>query len=264
MDNQIELNMHNGVAELWLNRPALRNALDAEVIAQLAARLAELAADPPRVLVLGGRGAVFCSGADLSYMRASVSFSTRQNLDDAARLAELFAQLNSCPCPVVARVQRGAYGGALGLIACCDYTICTSDCSFAFPEVRVGIAPATIAPYVIAKIGTGHAAALWLSGQRFDAAQAQRIGLVHEVVDPEALDAALERRISEFLQAGPQAARATKRLIQQLRPAVTAETRRLTAELIATLRASDEGQQGLAAALEKRPAPWQPIAPKQG
>jgi methylglutaconyl-CoA hydratase len=260
----LDVDLQQGVASIWLNRPQQRNALQPALMQELSNCFAACFTETQaRLVVLGGRGPVFCAGADLAYMKEIASYSHKQNLQDAGSLAALFETINSCPCPIIACAQGAAIGGALGLLCCCDYVIGTSNCAFAFPEVRLGIAPATIAPYVISRIGAAQARALWLSGKRFNADYALHIGLLNELVEPGQLENARSRAISDFLQAGPDAARATKALIMQLRPPLAPDVQRLTAQLIADLRAGEEGQQGLAAALDKRHAPWQPAPPEK-
>lgn len=257
----IELEARGDVLWIWLNRPEVRNALNPQLIAELTECLLNQASSDqaPRAIVLGGRGPVFCAGADLAYMREIAGFGPEQNREDALRLAALFEALDSCPCPVVCRVQHGGFGGALGLIACCDSVIADEDATFSFPEVRLGIVAATIAPYVLAKIGLSHARDLLLSGERFTAPYATRIGLVHQCVASAALDLAVEAKLAELLMAGPLAARATKQLLQELHGAPSAAVKEQTAALIADMRASAEGQEGLAAALGKRKPAWQPL-----
>ena len=207
-------------------------------------------------VVLAGRGNVFCAGADLSWMRESATYTHEQNLADAQALAAMLATINACELPVIARVQRAAFGGAIGLLACCDTVICTDDCRFAFSEVRLGISPATIAPYVIAKTGPGPARDLFLSGERFDAPRALQAGLVHRSVVTDELDEAIEAKLGELALAGPQAIKATKQLILRLGLSVDSAVQSETAELIARLRVSEEGQEGLTAFLEKRRPGW--------
>lgn len=254
----IETLWDSAILHIWLNRPDVKNALNPQMIADLYDCIIRMPdSGSPRAVVIGGRGSVFCSGADLSYMRQMAGFSYDENLADATQLAGLFAVLNRCPCPVICRVQRGAYGGALGIMACCDTVIASEDSSFAFPEVRLGIVAATIAPYVIAKIGVSQARDLLLSGERFSAQRALDIGLVHQVVAAERLDEAVEHKLAEYMSAGPQAARTTKQLLAQLSGPASEEMKQLTARLIAEVRASAEGQAGLAAALAKQQPPWQ-------
>jgi methylglutaconyl-CoA hydratase len=246
------------VLRIWLNRPGVRNAFNPTLICELSEVFGNMkAGGDTRAVVMGGVGKVFCAGADLNWMREMAGYSTEENYADAHNLAAMLSAIDLCPVPVVGRVQRAAYGGALGLLACCDTVIATSDCTFAFSEVRLGISPATIAPYVVAKIGASGARDLFLSGERFNAQRALSMGLVHKVVEPEELDAAVEAKLGELLAAAPLAAAETKRLIGRLTSLANEETVHATAELIAKLRAAPEGQEGLGAFLEKRKPSWQ-------
>jgi methylglutaconyl-CoA hydratase len=250
----IRIEFSDSAARLTLARPNLRNAINQQMIGELRAAVNHLAAEPPRVLVLAGEGVLFCAGADANWMAETGRQGWEANYVDALALTDLLAALNALPCPVLARVQGGAYGGGIGLLACCDAVVCVDDAQFAFGEVRLGLAPATIAPYVIAKIGVSAARELFLSAARFGAQRALSIGLVHHVVAPSGLDQAVERRIGEYLACSPQAVTASKRLIGNVAPAAAlGET---TARLIAELRASPEGSEGLAAFLEKRRPSW--------
>jgi methylglutaconyl-CoA hydratase len=253
----IDLEQDGPVLYVWLNRPQVRNALNPELITELTQCFTgpALAANV-RVVVLGGRGAVFCAGADLAWMQAACTMEQSENYADAQRLTALLAALGSVPCPVICRVQKAALGGALGLLACCDSVICSRDAVFAFSEVRLGLSPATIAPYVMAKIGQSHTRDLFLSGERFTAEHAFATGLVHAIVQPDELDDVVEAKVEELLMAGPLAARATKALLLGLAPRVTPEIAQQTEQLIADLRVSSEGQEGLAAFLQKRPPAW--------
>jgi methylglutaconyl-CoA hydratase len=251
----LELHEEAGVLRVWLNRPEVRNAFNDKLIAELAQAFTSVG-DGIRAAVLGGQGNVFCAGADLDYMKRIGAMSHQENMRDALALADMLAAVNACPVPLVGRCQKAAFGGAIGLLACCDTVIATGDAVFAFSEVRLGISPATIAPYVLAKIGETHARDLFLSGERWDAPRALAAGLVHRVVPLEELDAAVDAKLTELLQAGPQAARATKKLIREVRGEVPPALRESTARLIADLRGSDEGREGLSAFLEKRRASW--------
>jgi methylglutaconyl-CoA hydratase len=199
--------------------------------------------------VLAGEGESFCAGADVDWQRASIELSLEENVEDALRLHEMLATLDSCPAPVVVRVQGYALGGGSGLVCCADVAVAATDATFGFTEVRLGIIPAVISPFVFAKIGTGAARRFFLTGERFDAATALRIGLVHEVTDE--LDESVERLVGEILKSGPGATRAAKRLVLE-RPDRGEELARIAAGL----RAGDEGQEGLHAFLEKRRPRW--------
>jgi methylglutaconyl-CoA hydratase len=234
------------VYRVTLARPTRRNAFDAALIAELTEAFA-LVGDA-RVVVLAGEGPSFCAGADVEWQRHSISLSHDENVEDAMRLYEMCEAIDTCPAPVIARVQGHALGGGSGLVACTDVAVATPDAIFGFSEVRLGIIPAVISPFVIEKIGPGATRRYFLTGERFDAGTALRIGLVHEVAaDP---DEVVERLIAAILHGGPDAIRAAKLLIRQ-RPAGI-ETARIAAER----RTSDEGQEGLRAFLEGREAPF--------
>jgi methylglutaconyl-CoA hydratase len=247
-----------GVARLTLDRAEKHNAFDDLVIRELTSEIARLDGDEHvRIVVLTGAGRSFSAGADLNWMRAMAGYGAQENRADALALAALMEALDQLGKPTIARVNGPAYGGGVGLIACCDVAIATRDARFAFTEVRLGLAPAVISPYVIAAIGARHARRLFATGETFDAAHAQAIGLVHDVVDAAALDASVEAMIAELLQGGPAAQREIKRLINLVaRQASSTDLRVRTAELIARLRASPEGQEGVGAFLGKRTPGW--------
>ena len=234
------------ILRLTLARPERRNAFDAALIAALHDAFADVG--DARVVVLAGDGPTFCAGADVEWQRASIDLSLDENVADALRLYRMLAVVDACPAPVVARVQGHAFGGGSGLVACADIAVAGPDAVFGFTEVRLGIIPAVISPFVHAKIGA-QARRYVLTGERFDAETALRIGLVHELDGD--LDGAVERVVSELLQSGPQATRAAKRLLSE-QPAGGEELARIAAEM----RASDEGQEGLHAFLEKRLPSW--------
>jgi methylglutaconyl-CoA hydratase len=234
------------VLRITLARPDRRNAFDSELIGELAEAFVDLGR--ARAVVLAGEGASFCAGADIEWMRASVGLSLEENVADANAMRQMFEAIDTCPAPIVARVQGHALGGGAGLVAASDIPICAPDTVFAFSEVKLGIIPAVISPFTLAKVGPGPARRYFVTGERFGAETAVRIGLVTEVADD--LDAAVERVVGELLSAGPRAARWAKRLIRE-RP-----TGPETARWIAERRTSDEGQEGLRAFLEKRPAHW--------
>jgi methylglutaconyl-CoA hydratase len=219
-----------------------------------------LAKEPPaalRGIVLAGAGPTFCAGADVEWMRRSVGLTVEENERDAAAMQAMFATIDRCPAPVIARVHGAALGGGMGLCAVADIVVATADTAFGFTETRLGILPAVISPFVLAKVGESHARALFPGGSRFDAERARRIGLVHEVVTDEAtLDARVDELLDELRAAGPAAARAAKTMIRELRGADADAALRLTVERIARQRTSPEGQEGLTAFLEKRPPSW--------
>lgn len=249
-----------GVRTLRLQRPALHNAFDARLIAELTAALEQAGRDPGvRVVVLAGAGASFSAGADLHWMRGMAAASEAGNRRDAQALAQLMRTLDELPRPTLARVHGAAYGGGVGLVACCDIAIGSEQARFGLTESRLGLLPAVISPYVIAAIGPRQARRWFASAETFDAATAHAIGLLHEVVPADALDAAIERQVRQLLSAGPQAAAAAKVLVREV--AATHDRDRLdrdNAALIARLRVSAEGQEGLSAFLEKRAASWVP------
>jgi methylglutaconyl-CoA hydratase len=240
----LRIERDGGVLRVTIAKPERRNAFDAALIAELTGAFADVG--DARVVVLAGDGPSFCAGADVEWQRASIDLSYDENVEDAMRLYRMMETIDECAAPVVARVQGFALGGGSGLVACADVVVAAPDAVFGFTEVRLGIVPAVISPFVFARIGSGAARRYFLTGERFDAEAALRIGLVHEVTDE--LDAAVERVVGHILAAGPEAARAAKRLIRE-RP-----TGEATAQLAARLRTSPEGQEGLRAFLEKRAA----------
>jgi methylglutaconyl-CoA hydratase len=249
------------VLRVSLRRPEVHNAFNAELIGELRRIFRRLHDEPPdrlRAVVLRGDGPSFCAGADVTWMRASLGLSREQNEQDAMVMAEMFDAIDRCPVPVICRVQGAALGGGMGLCAVSDLVIAEAGARFGFTETRLGILPAVISPFVIAKVGETHARALFPGGRRFDATRALRIGLVHEVVEgDDALDAAVESALADVLAAGPHAARAAKAVVREVRGLPHESTRWHTARRIATQRASDEGQEGLRAFLEKRRPAWQ-------
>jgi methylglutaconyl-CoA hydratase len=242
----LRVERHGPVLRVTLARPDRRNAFDAQLIAELAEAFVDVGR--ARAVVLAGEGASFCAGADVDWMRSSVGLSVDDNVADANAMRRMFEAIDGCPAPVVARIQGHALGGGAGLVAVADMPICAPDAVFAFSEVKLGIIPAVISPFALARIGPGAARRYFLTGERFDAGTALRIGLVSEVAED--LDAAVERAVAELLSAGPHAARWAKRLVRE-RPDGPE-----TARWIAERRASDEGQAGLDAFLGRRPAPW--------
>jgi len=233
------------VLRVTLARPGRRNALDAELIAALTAAFSDVG--DARAVVLSGDGDSFCAGADVEWMRAAAELSYEENVADSTRLRRMYEAIDRSPAPVIARVQRHALGGGIGLVACCDAAVAADDTVFAFSEVKLGIIPAVISPFALARVGAGAARRYFVTGERFDAATALRIGLVHEVVQVGGLDAAVDRIVAELLTAGPEAARHAKRLVLDA-PLDGLETARRIAER----RTSDEGQEGLRAFLERR------------
>lgn len=249
----LQTGVERGVATIWLNRPEVRNALDARLATELAQALRQLAADPEvRLLVLGGQGPMFCAGADLAWMARMARAGEEENRNDARLLQELFATLYLCPKPVVARIHGGAIGGALGLVAAADIAIASSDAVFAASEVRLGLIPAVISPYVVNAIGLRAAGRYFLSGERFDAATAHALGLVHEVCGRAGLDAEIARITAALLQGGPGAQGEIKSLLRERAKLSTAGL----AERLATVRQGNEARAGLQAFLDRQSAPW--------
>ncbi len=248
------------IATLTLAREQVHNAFNATLIAEATAALDELAQDASlRVLVVTGAGATFSAGADLNWMRGMASASAADNRADALRLARLLRTLRFFPAPTIARVNGSAYGGGIGLIACCDIAIGVEGAKFALSEVKLGLVPATIAPYVTQAIGPRQARRLFVGAEIFDAAEAARIGLLHHCVAADALDATIDRELHFLLKAGPLAAREAKRLALRtagMDPESAARDDAVNAELIARLRVSPEGQDGIAAFLAKRHPAW--------
>lgn len=256
--SSLQISTDDGITTVTLDRPEVHNALDEALIGELTEALERIDADADtRVVVLTGAGKSFCSGADLNWMLAMARFDEQANRADAMRLATLMRTLDGLSKPTIARVNGAAFGGAVGLVACCDIAIAVDLAKFSLSEVKLGLVPATIAPYVIGAIGTRNARRWMLSAETFDAPTAQRIGLVHEVVTVGALDGAVHSQCNALLQGGPQAQAAAKRLIDRFDPQRVDESiARETADLIAEIRVSAEGQEGLKAFLEKRKPAW--------
>ena len=253
----LKVERRGGEAWLTLDRPDVRNALDDALIATLHDEALALAVDPSvDVVVLTGEGVSFCAGADLAWMRRIREYDEARNLEDALAVADLFHALASLPMPLVARVHGAALGGGAGLLAVSDLVVAAEDTVLGFTEARVGILPATIAPYVIRRIGIAAARAAFLRAHRFDASEGHRIGLVDEVCPVEALDGRVRAQLDELALGAASSHRATKALLQQLSPLPDAATRRVTAEAIARQRVSDDGQEGLRAFLERRTPRW--------
>ncbi len=250
------------IARVTLARPEVRNAFDATLIAELRAAFTSLAQEPPdrlRAVVLAGKGQTFCAGADINWMRAAMALDVEGNEQDAMAMAEMFEAIDTCPVPVIARVQGAALGGGMGLCSVADVVIAESGARFGFTETRLGILPAVITPFVIAKIGESQARALFPGGRRFDALRAQRIGLVHEVVEGEAaLDLAVDAVIADILASGPTAVRAAKSIVREVRGLGHGASKWHTARVIARQRTSAEAQEGFAAFAENRRPEWSP------
>jgi methylglutaconyl-CoA hydratase len=248
----------DGVATVTLNRADVHNAFNDALIADMTGALRRLGADDKvRAVVLRAKGKSFSAGADLGWMQKVANYGHEENLRDASALAELMRTLNFLPKPTVARVQGAAFGGGVGLAACCDIAIASETAAFSLSEVRLGLIPAVISPYVVAAIGERSARRYFLTAERFDAAEALRIGLVHQVVPAREIDAAVDAILARLSEGGPAAQRATKDLIFAVahRP-VDAALIHDTAQRIASIRASSEGREGLAGFLEKRKPAW--------
>jgi methylglutaconyl-CoA hydratase len=241
----LRIERDRAVLRITLARPERRNAFDAELIAELTAAFADVG--DARVVVLAGDGQSFCAGADIEWQRSAVDLSLDENAEDALRLYRMCETIDRCPAPVVARVHGYALGGGSGLVACADIALAAPDTVFGFSEVKLGIIPAVISPFVLPKIGA-HARRYFLTGERFDADTALRIGLISEIATP--LDDAVNQVVAELLSSGPEAVREAKRLIRE-RPAGTE-----TAQIAALLRAGTEGQEGLRAFLDRREPGW--------
>jgi methylglutaconyl-CoA hydratase len=254
----LQLHFERGVETVTLNRPEVRNAFNDEVIAELTAVFVEIAKRPEvRCVVLAGHGAAFCAGADLNWMKRMAAYTREENLADASALARMLEVLYRCPQPTIARVQGDVYAGGLGLVAACDMAVAVDTAHFCLSEVKLGLIPATISPYVIRALGTRASHRYFLTAERFSAAEALRLGLVHEVVPPEQLDAAVDGIAQALVQAGPEAVKACKRLLHEVAGHdITPGLVRRTVEGIADIRASEEGREGIQSFLGKRKPGW--------
>ena len=249
-----------GVATMTMNRPEVHNAFNVEMVSALTEALVDLKGRPDvRVLVLTGAGKSFSAGADVNWMRSMAGFTEDENTEDALHLADLMSLLNGMPMPTVARVNGHAFGGGVGLVACCDIVIASHEARVSLSEVRLGLVPAVISPYVINAIGERHARRFFLSGEAMSVKVARRIGLVHEIAKDRKLDDAVEDQVGMLLRGGPEALRESKELIFMVAhhgESAHEALKRGTARLIAQLRVSPEGQEGLSAFLEKRRPAW--------
>lgn len=253
----LRVDVGGGVGTLTLDRPDTRNAFDDALVVDLDAALRRLDADDAvRVVVLTGAGKVFSSGADLGWMQRMASYDAAANRADALQLAGLMRTLDTLSKPTIARVNGAAFGGAVGLIACCDVAVTVELARFSLSEVRLGLVPAVIAPYVVRAVGVREARRWFLTADAFDAQTAQRIGLVHEVVSVAALDFTINAQVSMLLKGGPHALAAAKRLVARVSAPIDDALVTETAALIAALRVAPEGQEGLSAFLEKRAPRW--------
>jgi methylglutaconyl-CoA hydratase len=254
--------IRDAIALVALVRPDVHNAFDETSIAELTDALQELDRDDDvRAVILLGHGKSFCAGADLNWMRRMAGYSNAQNLADAKALARMLATLDNLSKPTIARVHGSAYGGGVGLIACCDIAIAAPDAMFAFSEAKLGLIPATIAPYVVAAIGARHARRFFLTAERFTAAEAFRVGLVHDLAQIDEMDHRINELLGALLVAGPQAQREAKALVRAVAGRdIDARVIGDTARRIARVRASAEGKEGVSAFLDKRSAAWVPAS----
>jgi methylglutaconyl-CoA hydratase len=254
----VQLERNGLVATVTLNRPDSRNALDRDVMIELTQMISALSYDGTRVIVVTGAGKAFCAGADIEWMRRARDLDHDDNVADAAVARNLFETIDSCPRAVIAKVNGPALGGGAGLVACADMAVATADARFGFTEARLGLIPATVSPYVLRKIGSGHARALFTTGERFDAAHALAIGLVHRVCAPDDLEHAVADSVLAYLACGPDAVAASKQLVRDATRSVVLPD---LAERLAVTRAGNEAREGLDAFLGKRPPAWSPESP---
>ena len=253
----VEIERVGAVARVWLNRPEAHNALATELGTALVDALRALKDDAGcRVAVLGGRGPSFCAGADIAVMKSSANASYEQNLLEAKRLAAMFAAVADFPKPLVGRVHGAVYGGGVGFCCACDIVVASDDAKFGLTEVRLGILPGLISPYVLRRLGDRAARELMLTGERFGAGRALELGVVHHVVPVAELDAKVDERVSELLKGGPQAQERIKQLLVRWADVTWEEYRRALPETLASVRSGDEARDGLAAFLEKRKPRW--------
>ena len=259
MGATLDITRQGAVARVFLNRPDVRNAFNDAVIAELTAAFRELGADTTlRAIVLGGHGKAFCAGGDLNWMRALGQNSWEQNRADAQGLADMLWTLYCCPIPLIGRVHGDCYAGGVGLAAVCDVLVAAEGMHFCLSEAKLGLLPATIGPYVVRALGEQASRRYFISAERFSAVEAHRLGFVHELANAETLDAKVDAIVQTLLANGPEAVKASKRLVKDLAGrAIDAALREDTARRIADIRASDEGREGMQAFLNKRAPPWQ-------
>lgn len=258
MSNALRIETQAQVARITLCRPEIRNAFNDEVIAELSEAFQSLGQrDDVRAVVLAAEGPAFCAGADLNWMRRMADYTREENLADAAKLAEMLRVMYECTKPTIAAVQGDVYAGGMGLVAACDLAVSVDSANYCLSEVKLGLIPATISPYVIRAMGARAAHRYFLTAERFNAAEAHRIGFVHEVVAADALDAKVDEMLKALTSASPNAVRACKRLVQDVaEQAISASLIEATVAGIADIRASDEGREGVQSFLQKRKPNW--------
>lgn len=248
------IHKEQGVVEVWLNRPELHNAFNAELIEEMIQTFESFKDE--RLIILSGRGASFCAGADLNWMKAMKNYSREENFQDSKKLAKMFSTINDCNIPVIGRINGHALGGGVGLVCVCDHVIAVEEALMGFTEVRLGLIPAVISPYCISKIGESNARSWMLSGERFNALEAKRMGLVHDVVAVGSdLDAKVEEIKKRFLAAGPIATKEAKKLVREVVKNLK-NSEDYTCQMISERRISEEGQEGMRALLEKDKPNW--------
>jgi len=253
----IILSFENKVGRIWLNRPEVHNAFNVVMIRELRDALRTLGTEEAvRVVVLSGKGKSFCAGADLNWMREIITYSYEQNLRESLELAEFLYELYALPKPTIARVNGAAIGGGAGFLSACDVVIASAEAQFGLSEVKIGLVPACIAPYVLRRTGESRARRLFLTGERFDAGRAASIGLVDELAGLSDLDGKVDAIVDRLLSSGPEALACCKELLRKVPGMCFEEAKRFTAEMIAGLRVSPEGQEGMASFLEKRKPRW--------
>lgn len=256
---RIDVNFDGPVARIWLNRPDVRNAFDGQTVEELRRTFLDMRGfESVRVIVIAGRGPAFCAGADLTWMKAMAGYSRDENLREAQVMADLFWTIHESPKPIVARVHGAALGGGAGLVAACDIAVASEGTQFGFTEVRLGLLPAVISPYVLGRIAPSAARELFLTGERFDARRAREIGLVQHVASDADLDGVVAQRVAELMKAGPRAVAEAKALVRDVAGSRIEAVQKTTIERIADIRVSDEGQEGMRAFLEKRKPSWVP------
>ncbi|MEE9554633.1 MAG: enoyl-CoA hydratase/isomerase family protein [candidate division Zixibacteria bacterium] len=255
--NTIKFELKDKVARITLNRPEVRNAFNSEMISEISALFAEInTRDDIRVVVMTGEDKAYCAGADLKWMGDVLNYSYEENLEDSKNLAGMFYNISNCPFPTIARVNGAAIGGGCGLVAVCDIVIASDKALFSLSEVKIGLVPACISPYVIRRMGDRYSREYFLTGERIGVEKALAAGLVNEAVTEDELDAAVDRRVKQLLSSGPKALAWCKQLLQNVPSMPEKEAGTYTAEVIAKLRMGDEGQEGMKAFFEKRKPDW--------